>query len=99
MTGARKIGILIVILGAFLPSVLYPFASLTTDASIFRIAFATKGVLYPTTLKDLEVVLVEGKLAIPYRYILAGGVSIFFTGITVVAISRKKQQTKSGPGS
>jgi hypothetical protein len=99
MTGARKVGILIVILGAFPPSVLYPSASPTTDASILRIAFATEGVLYPTTLKDLEVVLVEGKLAILFRYTLGAGVSIFFTGIAVVALSRKKEQAKSHAGS
>ena len=104
----KQFGILLVIIGAFIPSILYPFSSLTRDAISVMGVFAMKGVSYDTSLKDLEIVLVkgewekdnkngvghfEGKLAIPYRYTLAFGILLVFIGIGFVAFYKDRRET------
>ena len=119
MSRTRKVGISLVIVGVFIPSVLYPLSSLTTSAYLMQIAFATRGIQYKPTLEDLEVVLVkgtwvvdkkdsvhwggmgwvkdkdgghsEGEIVLPYRYIIALGITIAFAGIGLTALSRKKK--------
>lgn len=99
----RQFGVWLVIVGAFIPSILYPFASVSTSATLLKVAFATKGVSYSTSLQDLEIVIVEGewskneaasghyegRLAIPYRYTLAFGILLSFLGIGIVAFYLK----------
>ena len=78
----KQFGVLLIIVGAFIPSILYPFTSITTSATLAKVAFAMKGVSYDTSLQDLEIVLVkgewmkdsknggghyEGRLALPYK--------------------------------
>jgi hypothetical protein len=103
----KQFGVLLIIVGAFIPSILYPFISLTREATVTEVAFAMKGVLYNTNLRDLEVVLVkgewkddkkgvghyEGRFAIPYRYTLAFGILLAFSGIGIVALYRNKRGT------
>lgn len=132
MSKRRKVGILLIIIGAFIPSVLYPLATLTTNATFRTIAFATARVLYKPRLNDLEIVLRKSdkphinqryvfedepkkdifdnlspdepernpyldvgikdkKVAIPYNYTVALGITIAFLGISFVALSRKKK--------
>ena len=81
----KQFGVLLIIVGVFIPSILYPFTSITTSATLAKVAFAMKGVSYDTSLQDLEIVLVkgewkkdsknggghyEGRLALPYKYTL-----------------------------
>ena len=103
--GKRKIGIFLILVGFFIPSILYPFSTLTPSTDVMRMAFAAKGVQYSITVTDLELVLKEGeyreyksgggswegRIAIPYRYILAFGVVICFVGIGILAFSPKKK--------
>jgi hypothetical protein len=86
---AKRFGILLIIIGAFIPSILYPFSSLSNSATLAKVAFAMKGVSYDTSIQDLEIVLVkgrwkkdnknaggnyEGRFAIPYKYTLVFGI-------------------------
>ena len=131
MSKSKKVGIILIIVGAFIPSVLYPFATLTTDATLMKVVLATKGGLYKPRLNDLEIVLRKSdeplseigveekrelkylgpieenpylkidqykvpqkKVAVPYNYIVALGITITFVGISFVALSRKKKDIK-----
>jgi hypothetical protein len=101
----KKLGILLIIIGAFIPSVLYPFTSLTKSALTEQLAFATKGVSHSTGLQGLEIVILkgeqmthaysgehfyEGRFVIPYRFPVALGVLLAFIGIGIVAFSKEK---------
>lgn len=102
----KQFGVLFIIVGAFIPSILYPFTSITTSATIVKVAFAMKGVSYDTSLQDLEIVLVkgewkkdnggyhyEGRLALPYRYTMAFGILLSFIGIGFVALYKNKRES------
>lgn len=56
----KQFGVLLIIIGTFVPSILYPFTSLTHTAFLMEILFASRGVSSNTRLQDLEVVLVKG---------------------------------------
>ncbi|MFC1651353.1 hypothetical protein ACFL2X_07260 [Candidatus Latescibacterota bacterium] len=103
---AKHFGILLLIIGAFIPSILYPFTSLTTSATFVTATFASRGVSYNTSLKDLEIVLVkgewkkdnigsgshyEGRFAIPYKYIISFGILLSFIGIGILALLQKNE--------
>src|SRR3972149_10578691 len=105
----KQFGVLLIIVGAFIPSILYPFTSITTSATLAKVAFAMKGVSYDTSLQDLEIVLVkgewkkdsknggghyEGRLALPYRYTMAFGILLFFIGIGFVALCSNRTPTR-----
>ena len=105
MSKTRKIGILLIIIGFFIPSISYPFTSVTRQARLMQVAFANSGIFYDANhLRDLEVVLVkgvwkgsqndghfEGRHAVPYRYTIAFGITLVFIGISLFALSRKKK--------
>ena len=107
MIKARKVGILLIIIGIFIPSVFYPFTTLTRSASIMKIILASKGSLYKPALEDLKVVLVkgdwkkdnndnghyEGRITVPYGYIIALGITLVFFGIGLIALSLIKRFT------
>ena len=57
----KKFGIILVLLGAFIPSILYPFTSLTPLALLATGRSAQKGVIYKTRINDLEILIKEGK--------------------------------------
>jgi hypothetical protein len=92
MSKRRKVGILLIIIGTFIPSVLYPFTTLTRDATLMKVILVTKGRLYKSGLSDLEIVLRKSrnpylnvgnqhdKVAIPYNYTVALGITIAFVG-------------------
>jgi hypothetical protein len=101
----KKFGLSLIILGAFIPSILYPFTSLTGNATVKLIIFAQNGLSYDTSLKDLEVVFkkgerekdsknntgqYQGRLALPYKYIIAFGILIIFIGISFVGFCKNK---------
>jgi hypothetical protein len=99
----KRIGVILIVVGAFIPSVLYPFTSLTRTATILQVAFSIKGAVYSPRLNDLEIVLkkgywnqgeyqgyFEGRLAIPYSYTLAIGITMVFLGIGLMTLTTKK---------
>jgi len=104
----KQFGVLLIIVGVFIPSILYPFTSITTSATLAKVAFAMKGVSYDTSLQDREIVLIkgewkkdsknggghyEGRLAIPYRYTLAFGILLAFIGIGIVVFHKDRKET------
>ncbi len=102
----KQFGLLLIILGAFIPSIFYPFTSLTPAGLEAKVAFAMKGISYDTRLQELEVVLVkgewkgerrggyyEGRIAIPYRYPMALGILLAFIGIGIVAFYKNRRET------
>jgi hypothetical protein len=104
MSGLKRMGLLFIIAGAFIPSVLYPFATPTTSATLMQLALSNQGGLYQPRLNQLEIVFKEGtwikeankegyhkgRIAIPYHYTIAGGITIAFLGIALIAITNKK---------
>lgn len=105
MSKIRKVGILLIIIGFFIPSILYPFTSVTIQSRLMQVAFANAHVYYDANhLRDLEVVLVEGvwkgsqsdghfegRYAVPYRYTIAFGITLVFIGISLFALYRKQK--------
>ena len=57
----KKFGIILVLLGAFIPSILYPFTSLTPLALLARGLSLQRGEIYKTRISDLEILIKEGK--------------------------------------
>jgi len=106
MWNLRKVGIILIIVGTFIPSVLYPFAKPTTSASIMQIALGSKGITYEPRLNDLEIVFkkgkwhkdgkntghFEGRIAVPYHYTIAAGITAAFLGIALMALTGKKKR-------
>jgi len=100
----KIVGILLIIVGCFIPSILYPFSSITPKATLVKTLFAIKGVSYDTSLQDREIVFkkgqwkkdgsmiggghFEGRLALPFKYTMAFGVLLSFIGIGFVAFSK-----------
>ena len=105
MNKIRKVGILLIIIGFFIPSISYPFTSVTRQARLMQVAFANSGIFYDANhLRDLEVVLVEGvykgsqndghfegRHAVPYRYTIAFSITLVFIGISFFALYRKQK--------
>ena len=117
LSKTKQLGIFLIIIGTFVPSIFYPFTSLTSDAQIFSMVYATKGVAYNTRIKDLEIVLLkgewieidekwnqvsenveshnEGRVAIPYAYIVAFGITLTFIGIATIALKKRSSNIMS----
>jgi len=109
MWGLKRVGIALIIVGAFFPSVLYPFARPTTSASLMQIALATKGVRYEPRLNNLEIVIkkgewektgkntghFEGRIAVPYHYTVAAGVTAAFIGVCLMALTGKSKKRET----
>lgn len=79
MSKAKQLGKLLIIVGIFIPLVLFPF---TTLANQIRSAI----VYHPGYLK-----VVVGNISIPYEYIMAFGITLTFVGIGIVALYRDKK--------
>ncbi len=101
MTKLKRMGMILIIVGAFIPSVLYPFTTLTESAAVMQIA---RGGHYQPRLNELKVVLGEGtwiemgtrddfykgRIVFPYHYAIASGITIAFLGIGLIALTGKK---------
>jgi len=102
MSNVKRIAIIIIIVGAFILTVLYPFTSLTSSANILRFALGTKGVIYKPRLNDIEKGIwikdddynghFEGHIAVPYHYVLAFGITLAFLGVGLLSLSRSKNK-------
>lgn len=100
----QKAGILLIIIGIFIPSIFYPFSSLNLNARGRQAVAVLKGGTYQPTFRELEIVFVEGeyiakknlwagdwkgRYALPYQYTVAFGIILVFIGITILAFSYK----------
>jgi hypothetical protein len=102
----KKIGIMFIVVGFFIPLVLYPYTELTEDVGQKAAALlALHGKKYAPRLSELEVVFrdkVEGsyltrghpitysKLSLRYPSIIAIGLVSIFVGISIIVLSRKR---------
>ena len=99
-----SLSILFMVIGLYAPIVLYPFATPDSDAKIIQYALAKEGKFYePKKINQLEIVLIDGKVkdksnlffkkeghvAIPFKYIYAFGVTMFFIGATIHLMKRE----------
>lgn len=89
----------LMILGLFIPCVLYPFASapgliregnvtLSSRVLDYEVVFR-EGKLVPGDGDILSAILnsrYEGRWALPYRYGVAAGISIFFLGFALFVV-------------
>jgi hypothetical protein len=105
MTKLKRIGIIAIVVGVFIPSVLYPFVSVTNSATLKQIALGSRGVVYEPRMNELEIVFrkgtlikdgyrkgrYDGRIAIPYQYTLAIGITVAFLGICLIALGGKKK--------
>ena len=96
MDKAKKIGIVLLLVGFCLPFVAFPFVdNYSPHESVV------------TNIQEMEIVLKEQKLiitgdglkveekkALPYRYIFLLGVVLVFTGVGFIAISKKGKKSK-----
>lgn len=99
----KRRGIVLILVGLFIPSLLYPFAEPTYMANLERVLFATKGVHRYVGLRDLEITFkkgtfiakeqrFEGRVAIPYKHVVAFGVILVFTGAGFIFLKRGANQ-------
>lgn len=93
----KNFGIVLILIGAFIPCITYPLLRTTVNGNLAKAYYAERGILYKSELNDLELVIKKGTVAsdgvgdrklidhkaIPYKFILAGGIVIVFAGITV----------------
>lgn len=110
MDRRKKIAAVLLIVGVFIPSFLYPFASVPRWVLTNIVNFGQARAAYPMRVGDLEVALVRGKwveheegkvvgghykgrVAIPYRYILAFGITLSFVGISLIVFSPGQKQS------
>jgi len=94
----------LMILGLFIPCVLYPFATapkLIQDGAVtlssrlldYEVVFR-EGKLVPGDGDLLSAILnsrYEGRWVLPYRYGVASGIFVFFVGLTLFAVSPAKK--------
>jgi len=107
MTVSMRTGIILIIAGIFIPSVLYPLATPNRVALRNQLIIASKGGSYEPRSSDLEIVIAKGnwivedlnykdtkghfenRIAVPYQYILVIGITILFSGVALIALTRK----------
>ena len=109
MNRAKKIGIMFIIGGFFIPLVLHPFTELTEDAKRTQLHYVYRGEKYTPTLNELEVVfrdeyktphikkgnsLLYSKLSLRYPYIIAIGLTLILVGISIFVLSGKKKENE-----
>jgi hypothetical protein len=106
MSRLNRIGIITILVGTFIPSILYPFASLTTSATLMQVTLGSHGCIYHPRLNELEIVLkkgnlikdvnpqgrYDGRIAIRYNYTLAIGITLFYAGIIIMMMAINKNK-------
>ena len=58
---ARQFGLILIIVGLLIPSILYPFTSLNPEARLAAGLYASRGVTYERKIDDLQILIKEGK--------------------------------------
>ena len=57
----RQFGLILIIVGLLIPSILYPFTSLNPEARLAAGLYASRGVTYERKIDDLQILIKEGK--------------------------------------
>lgn len=115
MNKNRKLGVILLLVGLFIPTVSYPFTSINDTERLYRLISQYKEISYdsprffnrevaivkgkrkPNISSDLENPDYEGRIAIPYKFILAFGITITFIGLLIITLSKKTEvSAKSG---
>jgi hypothetical protein len=92
MDRTKKIGIMFIIVGFFIPLVFYPFTELTEDVKDKAAALlAFRGVKYTPRLSELKVDTWG------FPSIIAIGLASIFTGISIIVLSRNRHLKKPKP--
>ena len=101
MNREKKIGIALIVFGICFPLILLPFVSgYEKDKGIIQNLFnvgivlkkekpVTSGETFPSSLMKI----IPGRL--PYRFVLASGIFLIFTGILKIDISRRKDDDQN----
>jgi hypothetical protein len=84
MDRSKKIGIMLIIVGIFIPLIFYPFTELTKDVKEKAdLLLAVRGVKYSPRLNELKVGSWD------YPSIIAVGFISIFVGVSIIVLSRK----------
>ena len=117
MNKNRKLGVILLLVGLFIPTVLYPFTSIDRSERLYRLIYKVKNLPYESPkFFDREVAFVkgeaikdpdaekvfnrveysylikvdyEGRIAVPYKFILAFGITMSFIGMLIITLSTK----------
>jgi len=84
MGGLKRIGIMLILTGFFIPLVMYPFTELIPELKEIHYLHVFAGKNYTPRLNELIVGSVR------YPYIIALGLTIIFVGIGIYILSGKK---------
>lgn len=85
----KQFGMILILAGVFIPLMLYPFTTETTDALLMRYAYAKSRLPYDGTgMSGLNIVFF--KIAIPYKYPVAFGIFLIFIGGCFVVLFKNK---------
>ena len=87
----KKIGVIAILAGLFIPLILYPFTTLS-DSAIANQAMANySGASYNVRISELVIVLSESgsgynnyRSTLPYSYFLAAGIVLLFSGASLL---------------
>jgi GGDEF domain-containing protein len=89
MNKAKRIGLMFIILGFFIPLVFYPFTELTEDAKKTQLLYVYRGENYSPRLSELKVDTWR------YPSIIAIGLVSIFTGISIIVLAGRKKSKKA----
>jgi hypothetical protein len=93
----RKLGVVFILVGLFIPLAIYPFTDLGDNAIGQQAMAHFSGAAYSPRMSDLVIVLSESESyygrnreTVPYKYFLSGGVIFIFAGIALFIFSKNK---------
>ena len=93
MKKITRLGIVLLLIGLFIPSITYPYISWTNITIIVVSTGAKTGYTYEPTFRDYELVIVKdsnGNVAIPYKHIITFGIILSFIGLLTIELSFNK---------
>jgi len=108
MNKIKKIGIALILIGIFIPLVTYPFTTIKPSHEYRMLLVLTQGSYFKPRLSNIELVIKEGKkikakeryetptyegrVALPYNWLLSGGIFLVFCGLWLFLITGKEYQ-------
>lgn len=99
----KQLGILLVIIGIFIPLILFPFITVSPSSMVEYAILSKVGIHYNLNLKDYEIVIIggkynsnnkkniaipDGRVALPYKYPVAFGILLSFFGVTCIFLGK-----------
>lgn len=104
---SKKVGLILIIVGILIPSVLYPFTQLSVFAAPARTVMTQNVFTHLCHWQNLEIVFIESgwyqgydennglyteRIAIPFYFIVITGITIFFIGIAFIVSAKFKNE-------